>query len=758
MRLIARYIFAPALAAGVVVIFEVLRTLLVGATALGSFGQVAAFAWAVCGLLGFPLWLGGAAVVLAVDATRAGWRWGRAERPPLEPARRVAWALVGFVAAAVVVLVVQKATVVFVSSFRRKTYQGLAAGLTAVMVVGACLAVAGPAVGAVTRVVTWISARLPDRIDPRTLFGAAMWIAVFLLLGNLLATVVLPELHTVDLRPARLALFAGVVLVCVVWGVERLELRRSAAIASMPLVVAYFGGLAWSSAALGDSQSRLLALDRDTVLAGRVASRLGRIGDGDGDGVSSRFAGGDCDDADPKVRPGVYDPPGDGRDQNCTGADLDLKTDPIKAPKRPTPQAKRDWNVVLLTIDALRADVVDAHMPRLKALAAEAVDYRNAYAHGAATYWSIPALLLSKPPSRLEMGRDQTPVGREVMMTEALRDAGWHTALFANVTVFFVRGLRQGTQTANYDTSRFTVHGAKPGSEHMTDGLLRHVDAWREGKLKPKRDRFFVWGHYYDPHDPYFEVPDYPAEDGSDRARYEAIVRYTDAQIGRLVDGLRERGLWDRTLFVLTADHGDEFGDHGHRFHGRTLYEEMTHVPLVLHVPAIEPRVLEVPIGHMEVAPTLLELLGVRIPKRYLGRSRAHEVLTGTPAKVEPVYTEVFADSNYDGHQVAVRLGDLKLIYRIDANYYELYDLAADPAERVNVYDTHSDAPALRALLLEYTDHHLYHLGRGKTGAKVPEGAPKAKKPKKKRKKKPKRKKPKKKPKKKPNKQSAKIQ
>lgn len=739
MRFIARYVFAPALAAGLVVAFEVARTLMVGATTLGSFGQGVAFALAVCGLLGVPLWLGGAAAVLAVDATRAGWRWGGAGRPALEPARRVAWVLVGVVCAAVVVLVVQKATVVFVSAFRRKTYQGLGAGLTAVAVVALCMAAAGPAVGAATRLVSWVAARLPRRLDPTTPFGATVWAATLVLLGNLLAAVVLPELHTVDLRPARLALFAGVALLGVVWALERWRLRWSVVATSVPLAGVYLVGLAWSAGALGDSQSRLLALDRDTILAGRVASRLGRLGDGDGDGVSSRFAGGDCDDADPRVRPGVYDPPGDGRDQNCTGADLDLATDPLKAPPRPTPQAQRDWHVVLLTIDALRADVVSGHMPRLREIAAEAVDYRNAYAHGAATYWSIPALLVSKPPSRLEMGSDQTPVGREVLLTEALRDAGWHTGLFANVTVFFVRGLRQGAQTANYDTSRFTVHGAKPGSAHMTDSVLRHVDQWRDGTLQPKRDRFFVWAHYYDPHDPYFEVPGYPAEDGSDRARYEAIVRYTDAQIGRLVDGLRERGVWDRTLFVLTADHGDEFMDHGHRFHGRTLYEEMTHVPLVLRVPSAAPKVLEVPIGQMEVAPTLLELLGVRIPARYLGRSRAHEVLTGEAAAAEPVYTEVLADSNYDGHQVAVRLGDLKLIYRIDANYFELYDLAADPAERANVYDTHPEAQALRALLLEYVDHHLYHLGRGMTGAKVPEGAPKPAKPKKKPGKKPKR-------------------
>ncbi len=160
-------------------------------------------------------------------------------------------------------------------------------------------------------------------------------------------------------------------------------------------------------------------------------------------------------------------------------------------------------------------------------------------------------------------------------------------------------------------------------------------------------------------------------------------------------------------------------------------------MPLMLHVPGIGARTLDVPIGQMELAPTILDLLGVATPKAYLGRSRVEEVRTGKPAEVQPVYLEVFPDSNYGGHQVAVRLGALKLIYRISANYFELYDLAEDPGETRNLYDTHLRAEELRALLLEYADHHLYHLGQGKTGARLPAGVPKAKPAPKKRKSKP---------------------
>jgi arylsulfatase A-like enzyme len=718
-----RVLVPAAFAAGLIVVFEIGRTLTVGATHLGA--GAGGFALAVAGLLGLALFALGTLTLMGVAFTRAGWRWGQGAQALASGARRVAWALFALLALAVLVFAVQRSTMLFVKWFRRPVYQGLASGLVAAGVVVALAAIAGPIVGLFDRITHRLSNLLPKAIDPTTLRGAATWIALLAIAGAFLAPWLLSELHTVDLRPARLALAWVGVLALAQWWFNARPPRRAAWLGTLALVAVFGAGFGWSAAQLGASQRRVIAVERDTLLTGPLAARLTRLGDGDGDGVSSWFGGADCDDADPKVRPGVYDPADDGVDQNCTGADLVRSADPLRPPpSRPAPGAKQPWHVVLLTIDALRDDTARAFMPNLQAIAAEGTDFTHAYSHGAATYWSLPALLQSTVPSRLRMGRDQTPVNSELLLTEVLRDAGWHTGLFANVTIFFVRGLRQGAQTANYDTSGFTVHGAKPGSAHLTDGLLAHVDQFKQRRLRPQREQFFVWGHYYDPHDPYFEVPEYPAEDGSDRARYEAIVRYTDAQVGRLVEGLKARGVWDRTVFIVTADHGDEFGDHGHRFHGATLYDEMVHVPLIVRVPGVAPRVIGNPIGHAEVAPTLLDLLGVAIPPRFTGRSRAVEVRGGTQP-VEPVYFEVFPDSNYAGHQVGVRVGDLKLIHRVHSHAFELYDVAADPGEHDNVVDSHPRAAELRALLGVYLDHHLYALAQGRTGAKLPPGTPK---------------------------------
>ena len=723
MHALARSLLPAALAALVIVGYEALRTAFIGDTQLS--GQGLGFVTALLGVLGAPLWILGCAGVTGLGAVRSAWGWARAGEPVQPPARTVAWALCVAFALLVLVFGVQAATERFVRAFRQPVYQGLGAGLVAAAMVTLFACVSVPVVRLVERMVGSVASRLPSLLDPTARRGAVVWVVLIVFGGSVIAPLVVTALHSLDLRPVRLLLGWTFVLAACVWWYDRRPRRWPSLVTALGLGGLLCVSLGWAAQSMGDSQRRLVAIDRDTLLAGPIARRLSAIGDGDGDGVSRLFAGGDCDDDDPNIRPGVYDPPGDGVDQNCTGTDLGKGARAFVRITRAAPAKAQAKHVVLITVDALRDDVVARHMPNLARLAAENVHFTNAYSHGAATYWSIPSLLASKMPSALHMGRDQTPVSREVLLTEVLRNGGWHTSLFANVTVFFVRGLRQGTYTANFDTSKYTVHGAKPGSAHLTDSLLRHADRWLEGRLQPAREKLHIWAHYYDPHDPYFEVPGHPAADGSDRARYLAIVRYVDAELARLIEGLKKRGLWDDTLFVLTSDHGDEFLDHGHRFHGSTLYEEMVHVPLIMHVPGVSRRRIEGPVGHMEVAPTMLELLGVRVPTQHMGRSRAVEILTGEAAADQPVFFEVFPDSNYHGHQVGVRSGPYKLIYRIAENIFELYDLSVDPLERDNVVDTHPEGPGLRALLSGYVDHHLFALGQGKSGAKLPPGAPK---------------------------------
>lgn len=668
------------------------------------------------GVAAWPLALAGWGVVGALAvALRAS------SASDARPWPRAVYALVTL---ATLVLAVQQAVVHFSGTMKKPVYQGLASGLAAaatLVVLWALRPVFLAATAHVSRLISrrgrGIAARPATRMRWLA-WGVGALVAVS---GVALVPTVRPEFATIDLRPA----FMGVAWLVALSGAGLVAWSRRGLWAAG--VIAGLAGGAFGVAVFAlphDHAARVTAL-RDTVVTRLALPGLGRAFDQDGDGTPGRALGGDCDDTDARTAPTAFDVPKNGKDENCTGADLNPRDDPFAGRGRavvPSSAAAgaRPKHVVLLTIDALRADTARAMMPNLAAFAAGGAEFTQAYAHGAATYWSVPSLVASTLPSRLEMGPDQTPVERETLLAEVLRESGYHTALFANVTVFFVRGLKQGCTVANYETSDFTKHGERPGAEHLTDGVLGFVDQWRQ---KPAKDRFFVWAHYYDPHDPYSDMPDEPAHGGSDRAKYEASVRYVDRHLGRLFDGLRARGVLDDALVVITADHGDEFGEHGHRFHGSTLYEEMVRVPLVVRGPGVRPGAVDAPVGHMDVAPTMLDLVGVAAPERWLGRSLGDTLRTGSAPTPSPVFFEILPDSNYGVHRVGARVGTGKAIYRVDGGLGELFDLATDPGERDNLWDRApdgTDAARAQADLLRYLDQHAFALGQGKTGARVP--------------------------------------
>lgn len=531
----------------------------------------------------------------------------------------------------------------------------------------------------------------------------------------------LPLLDSVDERPIWLTFFWGTALILSMifmqprsGGSLRLWFAAIAVIVLSPIL---------ANSLLAINYPALGVLERETVLSRRALGLFRRVTDQDGDGASAMFGGGDCDDANPLVRPGRLDLPNDGIDQNCSGKDYSLG----KVTKRKNPSiqnlksSEAKPHVVVLTVDALRYDRIKVDMPFLTRLSKESINFEHAYSHGASTYWSVASMMTSKLPSRLKMGRDQTPTGDQTLLAEVLQRGGWRTTLFANVTIFFVRGLSQGFQhrDKNYATSHYTVHGEKPGSKHLTDGMLKKLSIWKKGG---NQQPVFLWGHYYDPHDPYFPIAGHPAEGSDDFSRYRAIVRSVDAQIERFVAGLKKLGMWDNTILIITSDHGEEFGEHGGRFHGKTMYEEMTRVPLLMRVPNLKPRAIETPVGQIDIAPTLLGLLGLTIPAEFQGTNHAVSLLKGAEIEAKPVVMEVLPDSNYGGHIIGVRDGRQKVMYHVRSHLLERYDLIEDPLEKENLGPSTKGSARL---VLDLVDEHLYHLAFGKTGAKLPLGTPK---------------------------------
>lgn len=304
----------------------------------------------------------------------------------------------------------------------------------------------------------------------------------------------------------------------------------------------------------------------------------------------------------------------------------------------------RTRNLVLVTVDTLRPDRLGvygyeaAKTPVFDQLAAESVRFERAYAHSSLTLPSITTLLTGRLPAAHGLASNGGTLSEGIdSLTSVLRAAGFRTAAF--IGSFALRsetGLSRGFEsyTDRYLSKEY-FRPENPAS-FLTDGAL----VWLADL--PPEERFFLWIHYQEPHGPYIPPgfvappptpgePELPMSDSNSglgaipryqwlghgrlseyKIRYDAEIAEMDRQLGRLLAGLRRRGLFDDTLLVVTADHGEAFGEEDlFLAHGEGLGEVQQRVPLLLRVPGLAPRVRQDRVGLTDVAPTLLKLLGV---------------------------------------------------------------------------------------------------------------------------------------------------
>jgi arylsulfatase A-like enzyme len=162
--------------------------------------------------------------------------------------------------------------------------------------------------------------------------------------------------------------------------------------------------------------------------------------------------------------------------------------------------------------------------------------------------------------------------------------------------------------------------------------------------------------------------------------RYDSEIAYVDDKIGRMIAAVDAAGLTTSTIVAVSSDHGDEFLEHGNEYHGRSLYNEVIRVPLIVAAPGRDPAVATAPVSVIDVGPTLLDLVGLTRPTGQNGRSLAAAIGTGElPERM--VLAELIADRNITRNLRAGFLGDWKLIWDLDANTYELYSLSKDPGD-----------------------------------------------------------------------------
>jgi arylsulfatase A-like enzyme len=357
--------------------------------------------------------------------------------------------------------------------------------------------------------------------------------------------------------------------------------------------------------------------------------------------------------------------------------------------------ADRPPNVVLVVVDTLRADGLSLYgyprttSPALQALAQESVVFHRAYATAPWTKPSVTSLLTSRLPRDhgVHDWENLPTVGLNTL-PQHLKAQGYATHAVVSHHAFHPRANQFHEGFDTFDVRPFEGRGSPHeivSSKRVTDLALEALDDLEEP--------YFLWVHYFDPHDTYLPHPQF-AFGEADRDKYDSEVAWTDYHLGRLVEGLRARRQLDRTVLAITADHGESFGDHGMFLHTTTLYEELVRVPLLLRAPGLTPDHIDARVSLRDLAPTLLALAGQPPAPTFQGQ--AWPVATGL---LQPPAKPIFAETRRMSDLQMVIVGDQKLILDRARRRQEIYDLRADPTESRDLGPQAPSAAGLRATL-----------------------------------------------------------
>ncbi|MBX3258515.1 MAG: sulfatase [Labilithrix sp.] len=371
---------------------------------------------------------------------------------------------------------------------------------------------------------------------------------------------------------------------------------------------------------------------------------------------------------------------------------------PAPAAPAASPELRADYNVLVLSIDSLRADMPWSGYPReiaprLTALEKRAVSYTRAYAISSYTSMSLGGFLGGRLPSGMK--RSGFFFGKyapeNVLFPEVLQASGVRTISAHAHGYFKGAGFEQG-----FDAYEIVPNIVFKNENDPNVTSPEHVALATKLLSDPALDdkRFFAWFHFLDPHDVYVshEKDGIPPYGPKLRDKYDAEVTFTDRHLGALLDFVEARPWGARTVIVVTADHGEAFGEHGQFAHGFELWENLVRVPMFFVVPGVPPRRIDTPRSAIDLAPTILELLGVdpKTPAKdggvleLEGKSLVAE-LTGkeTPAERD-VVLDLPMTSDNDKRRAVVR-GTWKIVAYGREESLRLYDLAADPEEKTAI-------------------------------------------------------------------------
>ncbi len=428
-------------------------------------------------------------------------------------------------------------------------------------------------------------------------------------------------------------------------------------------------------------------------------------------------------------------------------------------------------HVLLISLDTTRADALGCFggasgaSPRIDALAGEAASFTQTTCTAPTTLASHTSIMTGLSPRRHGVPRNGFMVSAEnLLLAEVLQGAGFHTAGFLGSYALdrafdFNQGFEAWDQDFDIEFSPLDADQNQRRAERVTDAVLAHVDEVGDS------GRLFLFAHYFDAHAPYdppspfserFAVPGGPTtsnlrdlarqelahqaraagdrrvvfSDGLTReliegttgeplpgdealaALYAGEVAYMDSHVGRLLDGLEQRGILEECVVVLTADHGETFWEHADSWHhGAWVYETNVHVTLIVRLPDGRGagRRIDAPVSTLDIFPTLLELLGLPLSEPVDGISLLG-ALDGQPLPARSLFTEATQPVNeLEGSSPwpnqakprAVRRGRWKFVEAPYLELTQLYDLEADPGEATDLMRAPTPQSRVEAPLLQ---------------------------------------------------------
>lgn len=411
------------------------------------------------------------------------------------------------------------------------------------------------------------------------------------------------------------------------------------------------------------------------------------------------------------------------------------------------------YNILVIVVDTLRPDHLSCYgyerdtSPNIDRLAGESVLFEEARSTSS---WTLPAMM------SMFTGRNcrrhgvldyrHSLTSNIPILAGLLREHGYATIGVVSTPTLEGRfGFARGFDTYDDQSYKMTYEDLEDfGSagdrlqasrDMVSSPLITRLASNWINRLVKKEKPWYLFVHYMDPHFNYLPPapyntmydPDYkgsvdgrdvkysktirPGVDSNDLrhliALYDGEIRHNDEQLGELLQTLRQSGQYDNTIIVLTADHGEEFLEHGSTAHGETLYDEVVRIPLIIRMPGQTARKRKDPVSLVDVFPTLCQAVGIKVPEGLDGLDLAKEI---------PPRRTLLLDVDVEGHITALLRGDQKLIINFEKRTLERYDLSKDREERVPLPDATVAHQGMKEEILRYRESGIEPIRRETSG------------------------------------------